>query len=298
MAIVQLSPGPLEGRLRIYSLGAYRISVLNTSQTLFLTGTRRPKPCTISIPLRDPQVDNPIRAQGYTMPWPGVMGYNHGLRDFDLRLPANTALATLIINKEHLLERHCQHRRSNLIVQRWEHTNQLQLRATTITELRKQLLSLIDQDGPVREPITPDKILSTMMEAFADNQAETLGVAKRETRHEAAIELLHWFTRHPGETSTTEELSRELFQSRTSLFKGCQEHFGRSPQELQRLIRLDLVRQLLLDPQRCNELGLKGVGAIAAHLGFGSRSHFARRYSDQYLELPQQTLSRVVPNRS
>jgi len=35
------------------------------------------------------------------MPWPGLMGYNHQLRDFDLRLAANTALASLIISKEH-----------------------------------------------------------------------------------------------------------------------------------------------------------------------------------------------------
>ena len=75
-------------------------------------------------------------------------------------------------------------------------------------------------------------------------------------------------------------------------FKGCQEHFGQTPQNLQRSIRLDLVRQLLLDPNRCDGIHLQGVGAIAAHLGFTSRSHFARRYRKQYGELPQETLQR------
>ena len=60
--------------------------------------------------------------------------------------------------------------------------------------------------------------------------------------------------------------------------------------ELQRSIRLDLVRQLLLNPKRSLALGLSGVGAIAAHMGFTSRSHFARRYEQHYNELPQQTL--------
>ena len=115
-------------------------------------------------------------------------------------------------------------------------------------------------------------------------------IAKRETRHTAAIELLHWCSNNPSKNLTITELSDVLHQSRTSLFTGCQEHFGRTPTELQRSIRLDLVRQLLLDPKRSPALGLSGVGAIAAHMGFTSLSHFARRYEQHYNELPQQTL--------
>ena len=57
-------------------------------------------------------------------------------------------------------------------------------------------------------------------------------------------------------TITVEELSTELFQSRTLLFKGSKEHFGQTPLELQRAVRLDRVRQLLLDPaHRSTSLG-------------------------------------------
>jgi AraC-like DNA-binding protein len=45
-----------------------------------------------------------------------------------------------------------------------------------------------------------------------------------------------------------------------------------------------------LNPKRSLALGLRGIGAIAAHMGFTSRSHFARRYEQHYNELPQQTL--------
>ena len=61
------------------------------------------------------------------MPWPGLMGYNHQLRDFDLRLAANTALASMIISKEHLNERHQQLNTGDLTLERWERTNQLEL---------------------------------------------------------------------------------------------------------------------------------------------------------------------------
>ena len=294
MAVVQLSTGPLEGRLRVYSLGAYRVAILNHTQNLFLTGTRRPKPCTISIPLSAPHTNFPIRAQGKTMPWSGVMGYNQKLRDFDLLLPANTTLATIIIDKDQLLKHHSQQKRSSLALERWETTNQLELKEPNRSLLYNYLSSLIDQKVSSNQPNIADSILTTVMDSFNDDEAETRYIARREARHEAAIELLHWFTQYPGQRVTADELSRKLFQSRTSLFKGCQEHFGRSPLDLQRLIRLDLVRQLLLNPERCKELGLSGVGAIAAHLGFSSRSHFARRYQEQYEELPQNTLSQSM----
>ena len=92
LSALQLSQGSLQGRLRIINLESCRLTLLETNQALFLSGTRRPQPCTIAIPLSDPESDDPIRAQGIDMPWPGLMGYNHQLHDFDLRLAANTPL--------------------------------------------------------------------------------------------------------------------------------------------------------------------------------------------------------------
>jgi len=54
---------------------------------------------------------------------------------------------------------------------------------------------------------------------------------------------------------------------------------------------MDRVRQLLLDPSRRARQGLTGVGDSAAAMGFTSRSHFARRYQEQYGERPQDTLA-------
>ena len=87
---LQLSQGPLQGRLQILSLGSFRLTLLETNQALFLSGTRRPQLCTIAISTNKPQSANPIRAQGIDMPWPGLMGYNHQLLDFDLRLAGGT----------------------------------------------------------------------------------------------------------------------------------------------------------------------------------------------------------------
>ena len=290
LSALQLSQGPLQGRLQILSLGSFRLTLLETNQTLFLSGTRRPQPCTIAIPLSDPQAADPIRAQGIDMPWPGLMGYNHQLRDFDLRLAADTALASLIISKEHLGEHHQQRKAGDLPLKRWEHSNQLELCEPIRTQLRTQLRDLINNQSDAHITKATNQLIDILFKAFQNQNARTLPIAKRQTRHAAAIKLLHWFSSNPSKNLTITELSDVLYQSRTSLFNGCQDHFGRTPTELQRSIRLDLVRQLLLNPKRSNALGLKGVGAIAAHMSFTSRSHFARRYEQQYNELPQNTL--------
>ena len=290
LSALQLSEGPLKGRLQILNLGSFRLTLLETNQAMFLSGTRRPLPCTIAIPLSDPQSADPIRAQGVDMPWPGLMGYNHQLRDFDLRLAANTPLASVIISKEHLHERHQQRKAGGLSLERWEHSNQLELCEPIRTQLRTQLRDLIDNQSSREIKKATNQLIDIIFKAFQNQNARTLPIAKRQTRHAAAIELLHWCSSNPSKNLTITELSEVLYQSRTSLFNGCQEHFGRTPTELQRTIRLDLVRQLLLNPKRSLALGLSGVGAIAAHMGFSSRSHFARRYEQQYNELPQNTL--------
>ena len=61
---------------------------------------------------------------------------------------------------------------------------------------------------------------------------------------------------------------------RPSLFKGSKEHFRCSPLEFQRSIRMDRISELLLDPKRCRVMGLKGVGAIAAEMGFKAGAIF------------------------
>jgi transcriptional regulator GlxA family with amidase domain len=57
---------------------------------------------------------------------------------------------------------------------------------------------------------------------------------------------------------------------------------------------MDRVRQLLLEPTYRTSLGLTGVGDVAASMGFTSRSHFARRYREQYGEHPKDTLAQSL----
>ena len=296
LVALQMSRGPLLGRLRSFHLGVIRVNLLETNQSLFLSGTRRPKPCTAALALEQPQESSPYRAQGIRVDWPAVMGYNRHLTDFDLRVPAGARLATIVIGKEALLEQLNHRGGSQRTLERWESTNQLELLPEPQQRLKDQLHQLIQRDNEGWDPKDPDRLIDSVIRCFEEPQARTRLIAKREVRHEAAIDLLHWCSRNPMTPVTVEELSAELFQSRTSLFKGSKEHFGQTPLELQRAVRMDRVRQLLLDPRRRASQGLIGIGDTAASMGFTSRSHFARRYLEHYGEPPQDTLAKSLTN--
>ena len=298
LVALQLSRGPLLGRVRSFHLGSIRFNLLETNQSLFLSGTRRPKPCTVAIPLDEHQASSPYRAQGIPVEWPALMGYNRHLTDFDLRLPAGARLATIVSGKEVLLEQLDRRGGSQRTLERWESSNQLELLPELQQRLRDQLNQLIQRDAQGWNPEDPDQLIDSVIRCFEEPMARTRPIAKREARHEAAIDLLHWCSRNPMTPVTVDEISAELFQSRTSLFKGSKEHFEQTPLELQRSVRMDRVRQLLLDPARRASQGLSGIGDTATSMGFTSRSHFARRYQEYYGEQPQATLAKSLKGRT
>ena len=291
LVALQLSYGPLKGRVQAWGFDGFRLNLLNTNQTLFLSGSRRAGACTLTLPLDQAETDTDYKAQGITMPWPGLMGYNRSLIDFDLKLPAGAQLATVVISKAAWLERHGQ-KDGPLMMKRWEHTNQLEVRTPLRDQLQRQLMALIHDQADSQQTVDSDQLIHTLIQCFEDPAAQTLPIAKRETRHQAAIDLLHWCAQHSKTPLKIEEISSEIYQSRTSLFKGSKEHFQRTPLELQRSIRLDRVRQLLINPKQRHNKSLTGVSEIVEEMGFSSRSHFARRYEQHFHELPSETLKR------
>ena len=284
LVALQLSQGPLQGRLRIFQTGSIRFNLLETKQSLFLSGTRRPKPCTVAIPLDKAEAASAYRAQGIPVLWPALMGYNRHLSDFDLKLPAGARLATIVIDQDTLLNQlKGRGGGGELSLERWESTNQLELQPELQQTLRDQLRELMERGEQRCEPQEPNQLINTVIQCFEQPRSRTSFIAKREARHQAAIDLLHWRTKHTMKRVTMEELSSALFHSRTSLARGCQEHFGLTPTQLQRSIRLDRVRMKLIR-------GSDSIRAIAKEFGFQSRSHFAQRYQDQFGEPPQTTL--------
>ena len=281
MAVLQLSCGPTQGRLRVYGLGRFRVSVLETSQTLFLSGPRRSDRLTLAFELgRTCDLSN-LRAQGAAMPWPGFLGFNQELTDFDLRLPAGSQLTTLLLPKA-LLQDNPRSAHGTLVSQRLQQCNLLELKAQPRDELAAVVNQLIENATDQPPEGMAERLLDVVLSAFAEPTAQTALNQSRQERHNAALKVLHRCMANPKDLISSDALCEELAVSRSALFKGCQEHFALTPTQLQRSIRLDRVRTELLQ-------GDGSIGAIAAEFGFQSRSHFARRYRGQFGELPQTT---------
>ena len=222
-----MSHGPLQGRLRSFHLGAVRCNLLETNQSLFLSGTRRPKPCTVAIPLEEPKASSPYRAQGIPVEWPALMGYNRHITDFDLKLPAGARLATIVIGKEVCWSSWTAEEEASAP---WN-AGKAPINWNYCRSCNNACGSAQPADSARTgmESRRPDQLIDSVIRCFEAPMARTRPIAKREARHEAAIDLLHWCSRNPMTPVSVEELSAELFQSRTSLFKGSKEHFEQTP---------------------------------------------------------------------
>ena len=205
LGALQLSSGLLKGRVQAWGFDGFRLNLLTTNQTLFLSGARHPEPCTLALPLDPLDVDGSFKAQGISMPRAGLMGCNRGLIDSDLKLPAGAQLATVVINKAAWVDRHGQ-TSGLLMMKRWETTNQLEVRPSLRVQLRRHLMALMHCQAN-----TSEQLMQTLIRCFKDPAAETLPIAKREARHQAAIDLLHWCAQHPKTPLKIEEISSEIF---------------------------------------------------------------------------------------
>lgn len=276
MAIVQLEPGPMEGRLRVFGLGGYRATVLEVSQTLFLSGQRSPERFTPAFELGHTCNVRDVRAQGAQPSWDAAFyGFNWTLTDFDLRLPAGSRLVTLNIPRE-LQQIKAHMKPGSLTRQRLVDCNLLEMREPQRQQLTALVERVLNEDN---SPTLSDELLSTVFTGFEQPDAETGLYQPRQERHVAALKVLHRYMAKPKEVMSSEELCAELAVSRSALVKGTQEHFNLTPTQLQRAIRLDRVRMHLRQ-------GEGAVGQIATEFGFSSRSHFAKRYREQFEELP------------
>lgn len=85
-----------------------------------------------------------------------------------------------------------------------------------------------------------------------------------------------------------QDLARHAHISTRSLYKGFQEHRGISPMGYVRQVRLQKVRDALLQARRAGQS--ISVTQVALDWGFGHLGHFTQAYRKQFNELPSQTL--------
>ena len=207
MAVLQLSSDPPTGRLRVYGLGSFRVSVLETAPRLFLSGQRRSDRFTLAFELGERCDLNDLRAQGTAMPWPGFVGFNRALKDFDLRLPANSQFVTLLIPTT-LEQGDSRLAPGTLTRQRLEQCNLLELKP----QQQQQLAGLVERLSSDKKYPQPAKLADDFLEitlaAFEAPATQTDFIRPRQERHQAALKVLHRCMTKPKDLVSSETSAR------------------------------------------------------------------------------------------
>ena len=128
----------------------------------------------------------------------------------------------------------------------------------------------------------PNSSSSSLVQPGASLQASAHQQILKRGPHcmDAVVDYIETHLRGPV---ALEDLARAASVSERTLNTLCRRHFGTSPMELLRNVRLDAVRsRLLLDPAA-------SITETALEFGFGHLSRFASYYAARYNELPRDT---------
>ena len=63
LVALQLCSGLLKGRVQAWGFDGFRLNLLTTNQTEFLSGSRHPEPCTLALPLDPSEVQGAFNAR-------------------------------------------------------------------------------------------------------------------------------------------------------------------------------------------------------------------------------------------
>ena len=289
-SVLSLGTGNVSGFVDVIPLENIRLFSIKVDQPLAIFADRSCEKILFSIDLQHSSANDCLKAQGVSLSRAALFGFNSGLSDMDLLLPASSNMCCVAIPAKFLIKRLEKLNCTEL----QEVLDNFNILVNSVVSGR--LISILqqcwDSSLPISNEYLEDEIICTLVECLADQADRKIGRAlNRQDRHQAALDVLSTTYLTPTKAFEVQDLSDLLHQSRTSLFNGCKEKFGMSPVQVVRSVRLHQVRYALLDIEFCIENNLNGVIDTAEFFGFAGRSHFAKHYKNEFKETPRQTLS-------
>ena len=291
-SVLSLERGPVDGAVQILPLPNIKLVLVELNKKVAFCADRKGGNYHFSLNLSDDPARECVVAQGVSISRPAIFGFNNELKDLDLQLSTGCRFCSIIIPDLFLMNKLTEYGATNVqnILDKFNILSSGPVPSGLIlylSQLWSNLPSLAMSPGLIE-----DEILSILIECFMSNHNRKLGIAiGRRDRHEAALQVLALTSSSPSKPFEIQDLCSLLHQSRTSVFNGCKEKFQMSPLQVVRSVRLHQVRHALMNTEFCVENNIHGVLGVAAHFGYVGRSHFARYYKQEFLEMPSQTLS-------
>jgi len=283
--VVQIQPGPLQGRFQFGPTGSGGVVRFHAAAGFTLVCPRKPQ--FVCLGLNRDGHPGRIVVHGQPLVEHAVAGCSLNLTDSFFQVwPGGDALMALL-PRQPLLEALALSSAERCLQWIQDH-NQLQLTPQAHGAMADLLMSAIEPEAS-----EPMDLLRSVVELLNDQALVAPVRFKKPTRHELVarlIELGAQLTEPLGLDAVVENLGC----SRRSLIQGCTELMGLGPIELLRAQRLERVHQALLAGNQELAPSTALVGNIAQRFGFRSRGHFAAAYQDQYGQSPSQTLNQAA----
>ena len=283
--VVQLQPGPLQGRFQ-YSPCPHG-AVLRFSASAAFTLVCPRKPQILPLGLNRKGSKGRIVVHGQPVAEHGIAGCYVGLSySFFQVWPGADALIALL-QRQPLLEGLALASAQNCL-QWMNDCNQLQLTPQVHRAMADLFMAAL-------EPAASDPIdlLRGAVELLSDQAVVAPLRFRAPTRYDLVAQLIDLGSQST-ELLNLDSVAEQLGCSRRSLIQGCTELMGIGPIEMLRAQRLERVHQALLAGNQEPTPSPALVGDIAQRFGFRSRGHFAASYQEQYGQSPSQTLKQAA----
>ncbi|WP_392350475.1 helix-turn-helix domain-containing protein [Parasynechococcus sp.] len=290
--VVQISSGPLTGRLRMDRQPGMVLVSMQANQSLLIEGSRHPN----WIPFTIEHSTNFAEHRHFGEPvMPHTMGgFNTQLKESFLRTsPGGNHIGVVLIDRSRV-EALARLRSGCRILDRMSIHNSAMLSSTSHDRL-KRLMALPDWQGnDAQQPFQADFLEAQLIEDLDSESHSTLRPSVKTHRSDLVSDLVRLSFQKSTEPLSLLTLCQELFTTKTTLTVSCREMFGYGPSALLRRVRLQQVHHVLRHPELRQQLGCSGVQDVAGHFGFVSRNHFASAYREFCSEAPSDTLVAAV----
>lgn len=147
-------------------------------------------------------------------------------------------------------------------------------------------------DSPLLQVQFEQLVMSGLLVWQPNSLSELLGRPAPEPLPAHIRRAEEYMRANPGAPITVESLAALSGISVRTLYSGFRRHHGMTPMRYLRNLRLERVREQLLDPEQP-----RSVTTLAIRWGFLELGRFAAEYRKRYGELPSTTLQRASPAR-
>ena len=282
--ILQITPGPLLVRFEINGSVDAPLLTIRCSQGLLFEGSRNPRWTSIAL-----EQSNSLalhRVRGEAVNEQTIHGLNRNITEtfFQISPGAHTSIALLDAGELIAL---AEETGAYRLLETMEAANTLRLSPDKFRRMKALLnLDSTDESFELRQEL----IQAALLEAL-DPEIHTV-IYDGELSQQSGLmkDLLTWGYANPTQVIKLQDLTRNIFASRSAIVQNCRATFGMGPMALLKQIRLGQVQQALSHADLQRRIGCSTVQSIAAYYGFASRNHFARDYRQLFGESPSATL--------